>query len=804
MEEYTNVASQEQEEMFSLKDYIKRCGVNWKWFVFSVFIICFLGGLYVVRQQPVYERKMQVLIKDQDGGSSADIGSMFSSLSLVSANTNVNNELISLTSPAVMSEVVHRLGLDVEYTAPGRFHERTLYGTNQPVKVKFLDVDPQESAGFSVDMNKDGSYRLYKFHDTEEGMTREYAKELTVKPGFEPISTPVGRIEFIPNGLFVAPTGRKAFNQFTVDKTPMQTCIGLFSKELTGDLADKDADVIDFTIDDVSIERATDILNSVVQIYNENWVQDKNKVTVATSRFIDDRLRLIEQELGNVDSDISDYKSQHLVPDLEAAAKLSMEQNLEVSNNILELTNKMQMAVYLRDYLKNPANAKNVIPVNTGIGSNQLEMQISAYNNLLLNRNTLASNSSDSNPLVLEYDEQLAGMRSSIVTGVEGAVVSLNRQLKNLQGAKGQVENTLAAGPTQAKHLLSVERQQKVMESLYLYLLQKREENELTQSYTVDNTRIITPPFGSFSPVAPKRVMMMGIFFVIGLLVPAIVIYIVQMTDTKVRSRKDLAQMTAPFAGEIPFIGKVNLKERFFKMFRRRKHGKELEQVLSVVKEGSRDMASESFRIVRGNIDFMIHNNMGANVIMLTSFHPGSGKSFIGFNLACSFALKGKRVLIVDADLRHGSLSQYVNMPGRGLSSYLTGSADDWHKLVVAVKDHEGVSVLPIGHRPPNPSELLDNGRLGEFLEEARKEYDYVFIDCPPVDVVVDTQIVERYVDRTIFVVRAGLLDRSSVAEVDTLYREKRFRRMCVVLNGTRSAYLQHRGAYGSYYYGNE
>lgn len=798
----TTVNNPEQEELFSIKEFLIQCGMQWKQFVASVLIFCCLGFLYVMRQQPVYQREMSVLIKDQDGGaSSMDLSNAFSSMGLVASNTNVNNELISLTSPAVIYEVINRLGLDVNYLAPGRFHGTTLYGANQPYNIKFPDLEEQQGAGFNIEIMKNGDLKLSKFFkNTTEGKVK-YDKEILAKASFNPVNTPVGKVIIAPNPNY-DPAKGKGIEKIKVTRTGMQSTVETYSNKLKGTLADKEAEVINLTMRDVSTQRAVDFLNNVVEVYNENWVYDKNKIAVATSNFIDERLKIITAELGNVDSDISRFKSEHLVPDLQEAAKMNMEQSVGMANNMIGLTNSMSMAVYVRDYVNNPANANSVIPVNTGVGSPTLEAQINNYNNLLLTRNTLVSQSSTANPMVQDYDLQLKGLRESIVKGLNGQVQALKQSLKNFEGAKGQAESNLASGPTLAKNLLSVERQQKVKESLYLYLLQKREENELTQTFTAYNTRIITPPTGSLKPVAPKKSMILAVSFLVGLLLPAVLIYVLEAANITVRNRKDLDKMSTPFAGEIPYIGKTNNNSvlRFIrKMLADRKkntmrNSNELESVLSVVKDGSRDYVSEAFRILRGNIDFMSHKDEKSNVIMVTSFNPGSGKSFISYNLPASFALKNKKVLVIDGDLRHASASQYVGMPTKGISNYLTGSVNDVLSLVVPVPDHKNMFILPVGHRPPNPAELLENGRLGGMMDELRKEFDYIFIDCPPVNVVVDTAIWEQYADRTIFIVRAGLLDRRLVVDIDNLYKEKRFKNMSIVLNGTE--------AYHSSYYG--
>lgn len=793
---------------FSLKEFLTQCLSRWRWFLFSIVAFCAIGFFYGKRQAPVYSRTMDILIKEEGkgGSSTPDLGSAFSSLGLFSAKTNVNNELISLTSPSVMYEVVKRLDLDMNYSKPGGFYPVTLFGNTLPYTVRFLDLEEQQGGAMVMEIGDDGSLTLSKFvKNTEDGVEKTN-KDVKGKLGSE-IATPLGRVLVQPNASYLPPRNKNAkVRKMNVSRSGMQSTVEKYSDRLKGDLADKNADVIELSIKDVSTQRAVAILDAVVDVYRENWREDKNKVSVATSKFITERLAKIESQLSGVDSDISEYKSEHMVPDLEEAAKLSMKQAVEMSNSQLDLTNKMSMALYLKDYLSNPANEKKVIPVNTGIGSNQLEMQISSYNNMLLSRNTLADNSSENNPLVQDYDAQLRGLRESIEAAVAGQVSALNTSLRNLEGAKGTAKGQLSSGPTQALHLLSLERDQKVMQSLYIYLLQKREENEISQTYNADKVRVITPPTGSLKPVSPKKGMILVISFLLGLCIPGAALYMAEASNTKVRSRKDLEKMSTPFAGEIPYVGKRGgrLKKALASLTKNKKSGrKKLETVDMVVKEGSRDALSESIRIVRGNIDFMLHKEKGCNVIMVTSFNPGSGKSFISYNLSASFALKGKRVLIIDGDLRHGSVSQFVGMPSKGISNYLTGNTDDWKGLVKAVAGQDGMYVLPIGHRPPNPAELLDNDRLGVLVKEAREEYDYVLIDCPPVDVVVDTQIVERYVDRTIFIVRAGLLEKHAVAEIDELYRSKRFKQMSIVLNATDSRHSRSHSYGTSGYYGN-
>ena len=342
-----------------------------------------------------------------------------------------------------------------------------------------------------------------------------------------------------------------------------------------------------------------------------------------------------------------------------------------------------------------------MLPANSGIGSTAIENQIQEYNTKQLERNSLAGNSSENNPLVLDLDEQLRQMRVAIVSSINNEINSLNTQINTMRVNESMSTSKIASNPNQAKYLLSVERQQKVKEALYLFLLQKREENELSQAFTAYNTRIITPPMGDVKPTSPVRNKILLIAFALGLIIPVAIIYARESLNTKVRGKKDLDRLVIPFVGEIPDCSpqKSIIKTLLEKKDKNKKNIVKTRQY--VIKEGSRDVVNEAFRVVRTNIDFMAKDK-SKNTILFTSFNPGSGKSFIAANLGLSFAIKGKKVLIIDGDLRHGSASAYVNCPSHGLCDYLSGSSNDWRKFVVKDSNYPNLQVLPIGKVPPN------------------------------------------------------------------------------------------------------
>lgn len=792
---------------FSFRDYLTSCVDNWKWFVISILVICSLAYLYVMRQEPKFLREEQVLIKDIDGSGGADlVASSFNNMGLGVSNKNVYNELVTFSSPALLSQVIIRLDLQNTYVKRGFPHGTSLYGSNLPFKVLFLDLNEGDAASFKITYDEKGNAELTKFRRyMASGTKMKYHESVRVPAGFQIVRTPVGRVQFVTNPAYVpVPNAEPEEVTYYISHAPLQSAVDNYKRRLGCDLADKDADIINLTFRDSSVERAVDVLKTIVEVYNQDWIDDRNKIAVATSKFIDERLVLLNQQLGTLDTRIADFQSRTMLPDINEATKVNLQATVDLSQDMIEVMNKLGMARFVKEYIDNPANIHNVIPVNTGIESPQLEVEISNYNSLLLMRNNLVQSTSVTNPIVRDYDEQLKGMRESIQRGIRTHVAGMERAVSNLEGARSDVKHSLSSSPAQAKYIVGEKRQQTVMEQLYLFLLQKREENELSQTFTANNIRIITPPYGPLRPVEPKKTLVLAIAFLLSVALPAGLIYVKEASDNKIRSRHDLEKMAAPFAGEIPFVGK---KKRFAwlrdKLAKKSNKHKKLETVPVTVKAGNRDMINESFRIVRSNIDFMHRGADNRKVIMVTSFNPGSGKSFVTFNLAASFAIKGKKVLIIDCDLRHGSSSQFVGMPSRGVSNYLTGGNTNWKDTVVAVKDTPGLYVLPIGHRPPNPAELLDNGRMGELLKEAEEEYDYIFLDCPPVDVVVDTQVLEKYAQQTIFVVRAGLLERAALAEIDAMYRNHRFQSMSILLNGTERNNSRY-GVYGSSYYSSD
>ncbi len=742
---------------------------HWPWILLSVAI--FVGGayLYLLRTPVIVSRSAEIQIKDDSKGNSTDIQGM-QDLGLFKSNTNVQNEMLNLRAKDLTEEVVKRLALDVNYYHDGRFRKTVVYGTELPVKLTFSDISPEESLSLKVKVSPEGSVIL---DDLSLNGGKPESKDIKASLG-DTIATPAGRIVVQPASAY-----RKGESyELLVEKVPLKAARNSYNGRLSITMSDEKSSVVHLAVTDESVQRADDYLSGVIGVYNENWIRDRNQIAVSTSNFINERLGVIESELGNVDSDISSYKSANLIPDIDAAASMYMNQSQQTQQQILELNNQLQMARYIRNYLANGSD-DSLLPANTGINSANIGSLITAYNTKLLQRNNLVAKSSEENTLVLQLDEQLRAERQVIINTVDNEIANLTAQIRSLHGTESKLVSKIASNPKQAKNLLSVERQQKVKESLYLFLLQKREENELSQAFTAYNTRIVNRPGASGVPDSPDSRMILAVAFLIGLALPFGVTYVKEMTNTKLRGRKDLTDMAPPLLGEIP---ENSLPDKLSEDKDAASGEREI-----LVKSGSRDIINEAFRVLRTNVEFSRINKDGCNVIAITSFNPGSGKSFISMNLGAALALKDRRVLVIDGDMRHGSTSKYFDKQKEGLSAYLGGAVNDVEDLLVTADDIPNLHVLPIGKVPPNPTELLESSRLGELIGEMRKKFDYILIDCPPIEVVADAQIIDQYADRTIFVVRAKLLERSMLPELDRLYEEKKYKHMAVILNGTRN-----------------
>jgi capsular exopolysaccharide synthesis family protein len=772
---------QEENDEISLSDILHVARRNWFWFLLSVGVCCVLATLYLLWTPKVYTRTATVLIKDDSkGGGGISESAAFEDLGMFNVKRNVDNEVLVFQSGQLMRSVAMRLHLDISYTIREGLRTTELY-TRSPIIVQFFEVE--ESQEFSLEVTPLSETQVI-LSDFSENSSEKFTATLN-----DTIVTPMGKA-MVTSTLYYT---EDCYNvPVTVTKDDLAKVIENYGEELQVSLANKTATLIKLTLRDVSIPRTEDILNTLIAVYNEAAINDKNQIAINTSNFIAERLVIIEHELGNVDADIETFKRENRLTDIQSETGMYLRESSQYSQEELGLENQKALSKYIRDYLTDPSRNAELIPANTGISDVSIEAQIAEYNTTLLKRNRLVSNSSYRNPVVMDLNNSLGAIKQTIIRAVDNLIVGLDIKIRNLYERDLQNIRRITEVPSQQRQVLSIERQQKIKEELYLYLLNKREENALTQAITESNARIIDPATGSQEPVAPKTSIILLSAFLMGLVIPAGCFWVQNVLNTTVRSRKDVEDATT-----IPFLGDVPLREK------KGKKGKKDEENDVVVRENGRDPISEAFRIIRTNMDFMQVKSDNMQVVMFTSFNPGSGKTFVSLNLATSIALTQKKVILIDLDIRRHRLTQQLQKEenSTGIVHYLSGQEEDIQALIntKVINGINNLDFIGAGPTPPNPAELLLSQRLDTLIAELRKKYDYILLDNVPAGVVADAVITNRVADLTIYVMRAGLMDKRLLPELERLYHQKKFKNMSVILNAVN--YKQVNYGY-SYRYG--
>ena len=531
-----------------VKDIFYLCLSNWYWFVIALAITLGYAVYFLKKTTPIYERTASILIKSED--RTTDNAALVD-LGIVQINTNLSNEIMTMKTGTLAQEIVRRLNLDIEYRKPGTFHDQVLYGIELPVEAKFVDIEDNSTASFTLDLNK-GNVEVKDF--TFNG--REIPGDWKVKVG-DTLQTPAGKMVFAKTPSYSDET----VWDVTVVKSTINDASSRVQGKINPYLRDQNASIIDISYKDVSPSRAEDVLNTLVAVYNENWVKERNQKTVNTNQFIKERLAYIEEELGEVEQSISDWKSRNLILDVDASGGIAQSQALAAEDMNQEISNQIYMNKYIRGYLNDGQQTGQLLPANLGITNTSIEGQIGEYNSLLLKRNNHLANSSLQNPLVRDMDEQLAALKGSILQSLDYELNVLQTKQNNVRAQYSQAIGKVASNPQQARQLLSVERQQKVKEELYLFLLQKREENELSQAFAAYNSQLIEPPHGSWAPVEPVSKSVYLLAVILGLAVPGGIIALKEILNTKLRGKKDIESLTIPYIGEVPQTGRKRKKK---------------------------------------------------------------------------------------------------------------------------------------------------------------------------------------------------------------------------------------------------
>ena len=749
-ETYRNNFNQEDQSDFNFSDIWGMIwGYRW-WYVLSLCICIVFAAFYLYKTPSTYSRSAKVIInEDAQDATLRDIANI-SGFAGQSSSVNVNNEVEAFASPDLMKTVVERLGLETSYVEHQFMRDREFYN-NSPVELSIVDPLVMSSFSFRVKKGQDSTFTLSDFTIGPDKLKKTEASGAIG----DTLSTPVGTIVLLPT-IYASDWD----DDITVSWVNSRAKAKAFANNLSATVSGKQTSVVVLALEDTYASRAENILNTLIDVYNDEWVHDKNRSARNTTDFINERLVVIEQELGGIETDLKEYKEQNKLTDMQALSASYLEESSEYATKSFEVNNQLSIAQYIRDYLTEPANANALIPANSGLTNTDIESQISEYNQIVLQRDKLIANSSNKNPLIADMNAAMAAIRSTIIRSIDNLLATLNLQAEKIKSQEDQIMARIASSSGQQMELLSIERQQKVKESLYIYLLQKREENEIASLVNVGNTRLIMSPTGSPAPVSPNKMMIMLVALVLGAGIPFGVIFLGRMMDNTVSNKKDLSILSIPFLSEIPQM-KSSMKRNIANIGR---HKFDNQNCRIVVKKGSRNVINEAFRVLRTNLDMMLGKGNGCEAIMVTSFNPNAGKTFITMNIAASMALKGQKVLMIDLDLRKATLSKSIDKNHEGVVSYLIGKHDNLERLIQNVD--ENLDILSVGTLPPNPTELLLSERFGKMLSTLKSRYRYIFLDCPPVDIVADTAIIAQSADVSVFPpCRRGTLPRQEVQQ---------------------------------------
>lgn len=537
----------QEDDSFKLEEFGYILLAHWHWIILSVAIALGVAVLKILRTTPTYVQSTSLLIKsDDDKGGSSPINGLsqdFQNLGILASSTNINNEILTISAPVMMQEAVKRLHLELQMQVKNGLHTVPLYD-NSPISLLMPQANDDFMYSFKMRLNANQTAELWDF-ETINGLNE---KHITIK---------MGEIARTPVGIIVLQATKYWKRNFTSDeiyvtKYPVKDIGNMYNSRLSVALSNKESTILDISIVDESKQRASNLLYKLIEVYNEQWLKDRNRVAESTFEFITQRLNTLSKELGDVDQKISDYKSQAMLPDMDAASSMYLTQSTKNNDQILTLRNQLSVARYIREYLADRSKYGQYLPTNTGVGSTGIESMIANYNKTVSARNEVLDNSSENTPLVQKFNNELKLQRQTIMHSLDNFIAQIQSQVENWENTEVQTNEKLAAAPQQVKKLLSVGRQQKVKEALYIYLLQKREENELSKTYTAWNTRIIQPPTGSDAPSSPRKNIILLAALAIGIFIPAGLLFLRETLNHTVRGRVDLENMQTPLISEIP------------------------------------------------------------------------------------------------------------------------------------------------------------------------------------------------------------------------------------------------------------
>lgn len=777
---------EEKEEQADIKAILFKYIIRWPWFIASIIICIACAWIYLKQSTPIYNITASVIIKDEKkGGTMGNEFSGLEDLGLLNPSKNIDNEIEILQSKSLIKDVVNELGLYINYWGNKGFKTTDLYGAS-PILVHYSFKDAETLNApiqLTINYQKNGNLNVNMITDKGNDNEKKINKTFTEFPAV--LSSEKGVITFIENQQ--VPIVEDVNLDITISH-PLAIAKG-YRSALSIEPTSKTTSVATISIKNTNKKRGEDFINKLVEMYNRDANDDKNEVAQNTAHFIDERISVINQELGTTEQELENFKRESGLTDLSSDAQLAVAEKSAYEKLCVENGTQLNLIQYLSDYLKKPENANTTLPVNVGLNDKSLTEQISQYNALILERNRLRRTSSDSNPVVRRLDSNIDDMHASLLTTINSVYKGLLITKADLDRQAGKYAGQISNAPAQERRFVSIQRQQEIKAGLYLMLLQKREENNIALAATANNAKIIDDALADDVPISPNKKIIYLAALVLGFGIPVAVIYILSLLSYRIEGHSDVERLT-----RVPVIGDVPLNDSD-------------EKYAIAVRENDNDIMAETFRSLRTNLLFML-GDPDKKVILVTSTTSGEGKTFIASNLAVSLALLGKKVVIVGLDIRKPGLNKvfHISHKERGITQYLVApQSTDLRSMIQSSDLSANLHILPGGTIPPNPTELLARKSLDDAIELLKKDYDYIVLDTAPIGMVTDTQLIARVADISVYVCRADYTHKNDYQLINELYANKRLPGLCTVINGLdmkkkKYGYYYGYGKYGRYY----
>ena len=771
-----------EEDTINLREILEKYFRHWKLILACVIIALVIGFLFLKSKVPIYESSATVIVKDEKSGSLSDELSVFSDLGIMTQRGNIYNEIEILKSRKLLSQVVKELSLNLTiYNKANFLKPDKYYYKNSPINIDFnIPIDEIiKPTTLELSLN-DKNFKIYETYIDSKG---KKISEFKGKYKFgDPIETSLGIISINKTQYW---NEKNIGDDIIINITSIDNTVNNYKNNLTIETVNRDASAISIKINGPNKELNDDFLNTLILQHQYQAISDKNIIAINTCRFIDERIKVIETELSNIESMLQSFMTQEKYIDLNISVQNILAKESNVEKDLINSYIQLKLAEQIKDYLDKHKDLSSLLPANLGVENDAINKMTNDYNQLVLQRNNLLLNSSAENPLVTKIDNQLLALRASLNESLNNLITSLKIQTQSLKTNIDKYSSNLASMPASERRYRDILRQQQIKENLYIYLMQKREETEIAMAATVSNIKLVDPAYSSPNPIKPKKTASMFIALLIGLFFPILLIYVRNLFDNKIHTPQDLEFLDIPILASIP-VNKSN--------------------DLIVIKDNVKHHLAEAFRTLRSNLEFIITNKKEkGNTIFVTSTIPGEGKTFISLNLAVSYTLLNAKVLILELDLRAPRIAHYLNMPeSKGISDYLKDDNLDINDIIIHSVEYQNLDYINAGTIPPNPSELLQRPRLAELFNFIQKEYDYIVVDNAPIGLVVDSLSIISYADIILYVARAEYLDKRALGFTYNFIKNKNVKNIALVLNATKartSSYYDYAYYNYNYYY---